>query len=38
VGEATRVAKEAAAQREAELDEELRQAGRTPTDAPPPAA
>lgn len=38
VGEATRVAKEAAAQREAELDEELRQAGRTPTDGPPPAS
>ncbi|HUF01918.1 MAG TPA: DUF948 domain-containing protein [Gaiellaceae bacterium] len=38
VGEATRVAKEAAAQREAELDEELRAAGRPPPDEPPAAA
>jgi hypothetical protein len=38
VGEATRVAKEAAAQREAELDEELHAAGRTSPDEPPHAA
>jgi hypothetical protein len=38
VGDAVSVAKEAAARREAEIDEELRTAGRTPTDQPPPAA
>ena len=38
VGEATRVAKEAAAQREAELDEELHAAGRTSPDEPAHAA
>jgi hypothetical protein len=44
VKEAVNVAKEAAARREAELDEELRAAGRTasseapPTEPPPPAA
>ena len=41
VGEAMTVAKEAAARREAELDEELRTAGRTPPPSdeqtPPPA-
>lgn len=37
-GEAMRVAKDAAARRESELDEELRNAGSTPPDAPPPAA
>lgn len=37
VGEAARVAREAAARREAELDEELRQAGR-PSAQEPPAA
>jgi hypothetical protein len=40
VGEAMTVAKEAAARREAELDEELRTAGRTPAadeQSPPPA-
>jgi hypothetical protein len=37
-GEAVRVAKDAAAQRENELDEELRKAGRTGPEAPPPAA
>jgi hypothetical protein len=38
VGEAVNVAKEAAARREAELDEELRNAGRTaPGETPPPA-
>jgi hypothetical protein len=37
-GEAVRVAKDAAAQRESELDEELRAAGRAEPDAPPPAA
>jgi len=36
VGEATKVAKDAAARREAELDEELRTAARTPGE--PPAA
>ena len=38
VGEATRVAKMAAARREAELDEELRAAGRMPPGEPPAAA
>lgn len=38
VGEAMSVAKQAAARREAEIDEELRTAGRTPPPAPPPAA
>jgi hypothetical protein len=38
VGEATRVAREAAAQREAELDEELRAASSTPPNEPPRAA
>jgi hypothetical protein len=38
VGEAARVAKAAAARREAELDEELRAAGRTPPGEPPGAA
>ena len=37
-GEAVRVAKDAAAQRESELDEELRSAERAAADAPPPAA
>ena len=41
-GEAMRVAKDAAARRESELDEELRNAGRAtpeaPADEPPPAA
>jgi hypothetical protein len=37
-GEAVRVAKDAAAQRESELDEELRKAGRAEPDGPPPAA
>ena len=37
VGEATKVAKEAAARREAELDEELRAAGSSPSDGAPPA-
>jgi hypothetical protein len=36
VGEAAKVAKEAAARREAELDEELRTAGRQPSDGAPP--
>jgi hypothetical protein len=36
VGEATKVAKEAAARREAELDEELRNAGRHAPDGEPP--
>jgi len=36
-GEAVRVAKDAAAQRESELDEELRTAGRAEPDGPPPA-
>ena len=37
-GEAVRVAKDAAARRESEVDEELRQAAQGETDAPPPAA
>jgi hypothetical protein len=37
-GDAVRVAKEAAARRESELDEELRTAGETGPEAPPPAA
>jgi hypothetical protein len=37
VGDAMSVAKEAAARREAELDEELRTAGRAPEDRPPAA-
>ena len=37
-GEAVRVAKDAAAQREQELDEELRNAGSTGPESPPPAA
>jgi hypothetical protein len=37
VGGAVSVAKEAAARREAELDEELRTAGRTPEDGSPAA-
>jgi hypothetical protein len=37
-GEAVRVAKDAAAQRESELDEELRKAGRAEPAGPPPAA
>src|SRR4249919_3173425 len=37
-GDAVRVAKEAAAQRESELDEELRTAGSAEPDGPPPAA
>jgi hypothetical protein len=36
VGEAVTVAKQAAARRESELDEELRHAGRTAPDEPPP--
>jgi hypothetical protein len=36
VGEAVRVAKEAAARRESELDEELRTAGRPPSAETPP--
>jgi ABC-type transporter Mla subunit MlaD len=35
--EAVRVAKEAAARREAELEDELRAAGRTPAETPPDA-
>jgi hypothetical protein len=38
VGEAARVAREAAAEREAELDEELRAAGKARPDEPPAAA
>ena len=38
VGDAVTVAKEAAARRESELDEELRTAGETEPEAPPPAA
>jgi hypothetical protein len=38
VADAMSVAKEAAARREAELDEELRTAGREPTEDGPPAA
>jgi hypothetical protein len=37
-GEAVRVAKDAAARRESELDEELRTAGEAPSDEPPAAA
>jgi hypothetical protein len=37
-GEAMRVAKDAAARRESELDEELRNAGQAPSEPPPPAA
>jgi hypothetical protein len=37
-GEAVRVAKDAAARRENELDDELRTAGQTDQDVPPPAA
>jgi hypothetical protein len=37
-GEAVRVAKDAAARREDEVDEELRTAGRTESDEQPPAA
>ena len=37
-GDAVRVAKEAAARRESELDEELRTAGTAEPEAPPPAA
>ena len=37
-GEAVRVAKDAAARRESELDEELRDAGHATPDEPPPAA
>jgi hypothetical protein len=36
--EAVRVAKDAAARRESELDEELRSAGRAEPEGPPPAA
>ncbi len=38
VGEAMHVAKDAAAKRESELDEELRNAGRTEREETPPAA
>jgi len=38
VGDAVTVAKEAAARRESELDEELRTAGETEPETPPPAA
>jgi hypothetical protein len=37
-GEAVSVAKQAAARREAEIEEDLRTAGRTPPEPPPPAA
>jgi len=37
-GEAVRVAKDAAARRESELDDELRNAGHDEPEAPPPAA
>jgi hypothetical protein len=37
-GEAVRVAKDAAARRESELDEELRSAGKAEPEGPPPAA
>jgi len=37
-GEAVKVAKDAAARRESELDEELRNAGTTPPEDPPAAA
>jgi hypothetical protein len=38
LGEAARVAKEAAARREAELDDDLRNAGKAGPESPPPAA
>ena len=38
VGDAVSVAKDAAARRESELDEELRTAGEPPSEPPPPAA
>jgi len=38
VGDAVSVAKDAAARRESELDEELRAAGEPPPEPPPPAA
>jgi hypothetical protein len=37
-GDAVRVAKDAAARRESELDEELRTAGQSEPEPPPPAA
>lgn len=37
-GEAVRVAKDAAARRESEVDEDLRNAGKHEPDSPPPAA
>jgi hypothetical protein len=37
-GEAVRVAKDAAARRESELDEDLRNAGKNEPESPPPAA
>jgi hypothetical protein len=37
-GEAVRVAKDAAARRESELDEDLRNAGKSESESPPPAA
>ena len=37
-GEAVRVAKDAAARRESELDDELRNAGKAEPEGPPPAA
>ena len=37
-GEAVRVAKDAAARRESELDDELRNAGQAEPESPPPAA
>jgi hypothetical protein len=37
-GEAVRVAKDAAARRESDLDEELRKAGKAEPEGPPPAA
>jgi hypothetical protein len=37
-GDAVRVAKDAAARRESEVDEELRNAGRSESSEPPPAA
>ncbi|HUG64175.1 MAG TPA: hypothetical protein VMK83_03070, partial [Gaiellaceae bacterium] len=37
-GEAVRVAKDAAARREGELDDELRNAGTAQPESPPPAA
>jgi hypothetical protein len=36
-GDAVLVAKQAASRREAEIDEDLRTAGRTPSEPPPPA-